>query len=80
MAYILGLPEFLVIHFSRTEVNGRIVKKHIVNELTLDMKEFAITEKDSTDNTKYNLYSVVVHDGDTSYSGHYISYVKYGEQ
>ncbi|CAO3665479.1 unnamed protein product [Rhizopus stolonifer] len=73
---IYKLPKVLAIQlkrFSSADSTSKI-NKHIKFEPTLDISRI-VTESEHT-KTKYELYSMITHTGESMHSGHYVSYVK----
>ncbi|KAI8991702.1 hypothetical protein BDF20DRAFT_909446 [Mycotypha africana] len=71
-------PMNLVIHLQRFANDTDVTKnnKYIRFEETLDISRVITeTEKEHT-NSKYHLYAVITHTGETFHGGHYIAYVK----
>jgi hypothetical protein len=73
--YLLLVPRTLVIHLKRFDNFQRKIKKYIKFEQELTYLNKFLFEK-SSENYRYKLYSVLVHDGFSINSGHYYCYVK----
>lgn len=72
------LPNVLTVHLKRFApgMDGvSKIHKHISFDHELDVKPY-VSEGVSIVNTKYSLYGVLVHDGHSTHSGHYYSFIK----
>lgn len=69
------VPRVLIIHLKRFDNFGRKVKKYIQygNDLNLN---FLKNNINSNEDVRYRLYAVLVHEGFSTFSGHYYCYVK----
>ena len=69
----------LCIQLKRFDSNNSKMSNRITFPLKLDLTEYVTEGKeDSVGNTKYELFALVVHIGDSIAQGHYTSYVKRG--
>ncbi|RWR87324.1 hypothetical protein CKAN_01626100 [Cinnamomum micranthum f. kanehirae] len=70
-------PEVLVLHLKRFDSNAEKIIDFVYYPFELDLKPFLSNPNgDSNRETKYDLYAVLVHDGNSSSSGHYFCYVR----
>ena len=67
------VPRILIIHLKRFDNEHKKIKKHISYTSTLDFSKL-VSEKSEAQ--KYNLISIIVHEGMSTNSGHYFCYVK----
>jgi hypothetical protein len=68
------VPRILVIHLKRFDNFQRKIKKFVKYENEINLNKFLFENK--TENYRYRLFSVLVHDGYSINSGHYYSYIK----
>ncbi|KAG0148437.1 hypothetical protein CROQUDRAFT_60602 [Cronartium quercuum f. sp. fusiforme G11] len=66
-------PPILTLHIKRFNAKGRKINKKIQFTELLDLK--AAMNSDSP-STRYKLYAVICHAGNTNHSGHYYAYIK----
>ncbi|KAJ8631985.1 hypothetical protein MRB53_025321 [Persea americana] len=70
-------PEVLVLHLMRFNNNAEKIIDFVYYPFELDLNPFLSNPNgDGNGETKYDLYSVLVHDGNSSSSGHYFCYVR----
>ena len=73
------LPNVLVLHLKRFDNYGQKIQRFIRYPMELDMGKYVVNpQKSSTleGGTKYRLYSILIHNGYSSDSGHYYSFLK----
>lgn len=68
------MPRVLIIHLKRFDNIGKKIKKYISYESSLDLSNLVSDNK--RESHKYNLISMVIHEGYSTNSGHYYCYVK----
>ncbi|XP_058085772.1 ubiquitin carboxyl-terminal hydrolase 21-like isoform X2 [Magnolia sinica] len=71
------VPEVVTLHLKRFKSNGYYIQKiweFVGYPLELDLQPFVSSSNDD-DNSKYELYAVLVHSGISSYSGHYFCFI-----
>lgn len=73
------IPSVAVFHLKRFKNDGHFVEKidkHVKFPLEMDLRPFTCSGKISDVEIKYVLYSIVVHVGLTSTSGHYYCFIR----
>lgn len=74
------LPNVLILHLKRFDNYGRKIQRFIRYSNELDMGKYLANPGKTLENmeggTKYRLYSVLIHNGYSSDSGHYYSFLK----
>jgi hypothetical protein len=75
---IYELPNLLIVQLKRFDLmhGGLKINKSVVFTEELDLKVALSPESHAVD-TKYELYAVLVHYGETCFSGHYTCFVKF---
>ncbi|KAF1861686.1 hypothetical protein Lal_00026101 [Lupinus albus] len=72
-------PLVAALHLKRFKTDGTFVEKldkHVDFPLELDLQLCSVSDKNSNEPMKYDLYAVVVHAGISATSGHYFCYVR----
>ena len=72
--FIKILPNILIIHLKRFDNFGRKIQKNIKNLKEIDLNNFTLNEG-KKNGTKFKLYSILVHSGFFSSSGHYFTFL-----
>ena len=73
-------PQVLLLHLRRFEYdfqhdrNVKILSKHKIEE-EIDVSNYLVEEEKEKDN-RYKLFGILIHQGSTSNSGHYITYIR----
>lgn len=70
------LPNVLVIHLKRFDNYQRKIQKFIRFNNELDMRKYITEAKEHNNGSKYTLYAILIHNGYSSNSGHYYSFLK----
>lgn len=73
------LPNVLVLHLKRFDNYGQKIQRFIRYPIELDMGKYVVNPQKSSSiegGTKYSLYSILIHNGYSSDSGHYYSFLK----
>ncbi|XP_019445309.1 PREDICTED: ubiquitin carboxyl-terminal hydrolase 21-like isoform X2 [Lupinus angustifolius] len=72
-------PSVAAFHLKRFKTDGNLVEKldkHVDFPLELDLQLYSVSDHNSNEPMKYDLYAVVVHIGLSATSGHYFCYVR----
>ncbi|XP_019422736.1 PREDICTED: ubiquitin carboxyl-terminal hydrolase 20-like isoform X2 [Lupinus angustifolius] len=72
-------PSVAAFHLKRFKTDGTFVEKldkHVDFPLELDLQPYSVSNQNSIEPMKYDLYAVVVHLGLSATSGHYYCYVR----
>ncbi|CAL0314150.1 unnamed protein product [Lupinus luteus] len=72
-------PSVAAFHLKRFKTDGTYVEKldkHVDFPLELDLQLYSVSNQNSIEPMKYDLYAVVVHLGLSATSGHYFCYVR----
>ncbi|KAE9596940.1 putative ubiquitinyl hydrolase 1 [Lupinus albus] len=72
-------PSVAAFHLKRFKTDGTSVEKldkHVDFPLELDLQLYSVSNQNSIEPMKYDLYAVVVHMGLSATSGHYFCYVR----
>ena len=67
------LPKILIFHLKRFDNNRRKIKKHIEFKIDYNFNKFCTNK---VINTNYSLAAALIHEGYSTNSGHYLTYVK----
>lgn len=85
--FILHAPEVLILNLKRyssdpnkTYKNGDLIKINPIIYLDPYIMRDDNDEKKKGETFKYSLYAIVEHAGETANSGHYMAYVKSGQE
>jgi hypothetical protein len=69
------VPRILIVHLKRFDNNQKKIKKFIKYDKEIDLSKFRENKK-KNEKYAYRLSSVLVHQGNSIYSGHYYCYVR----
>ena len=69
------LPTILIIHLKRFSDTGGKISKRVEYPKELNMKPFT-SNKDGEEDFMYDLYGVLVHEGNVASLGHYYCFIK----
>ncbi|OLL22067.1 putative ubiquitin carboxyl-terminal hydrolase 16 [Neolecta irregularis DAH-3] len=70
-------PQILTLHLKRFTAHSSKINRYVRFSETLDLSKYIVpSRREAHPETKYRLYSVIVHSGGGTRSGHYIAYCK----
>ncbi|PHU08373.1 hypothetical protein BC332_20233 [Capsicum chinense] len=75
---LYNVPTISIFHLKRFQNNGSVerkVDKHVSFLLELDLLLYTDNNQTNNEQTKYNVYAVIVHAGSISISGHYYCFI-----
>ncbi|PHT96852.1 hypothetical protein BC332_34219 [Capsicum chinense] len=75
---LYNVPTISIFHLKRFQNNGSVerkVDKHVSFLLELDLLLYTDNNQTNNEQTKYDLYAVIVHAGSISISGHYYCFI-----